>query len=321
MKYEEGIRYDALSIIKGYIELVRPHNLVASFLTTMIGILAVYVFIKLNNLAVLHTQDLSLTTALAVTTVVLIAAGGYAINDYFDADIDAINKPYRPIPSGRVKRQYALIYSLTLMALGLVASSMLGLLTLIYALFNVLLLTLYSYRIKKLGIVGNITVSYLGAASIIFGALALCEHIGYINIVSTSFIPALFAFFLLLGREIIKTVEDVKADIKKHMKTLPILLGTKKALIISIAPLILVMLLSPLPILLYNYGMTYLVLALATDAVITYVVLLIIRTLRKEGVSDDEIISLASKLRAYLKGAIFLGVLAFLLDLIIKVVI
>jgi len=318
LKYEERTSYSLISVVKGYIELIRPHNLIASLLTTVIGVLSVYVFIKYSNSITLDPQYTSLTTSLAVITVVFVAAGGYAINDYFDADIDAINKPYRPIPSGRVKRQYALIYSLILIVLGLIISSIIGMMTLLYALFNAILMVLYSYKIKKLGIIGNIVVSYLGAASIVFGALALCENIKHIGLVSTSFIPAFFAFFLLLGREIIKTVEDVKADIKKNMKTLPILLGTRKALIISIIPLTLVMSLSFLPVIFYNFGLAYLTLALITDAIIVYVILHVVRAIRRREANDEEIIALASKLRAYLKVAIFSGTLAFLLDLMIK---
>jgi len=321
LKYEERVRYNVTSVIKGYIELIRPHNLIASFMTTIIGVLSVFVFIKFSGSITLDPQYVSSIAALAVITVVFIAAGGYAVNDYFDADIDAINKPYRPIPSGRVKRQHALIYSLILMILGLVTSSIIGIITLLYALFNAALLILYSYRIKRLGVIGNIVISYLGAASIVFGALALCENIRHISLVSTSFIPAFFAFFLLLGREIIKTVEDVKADIKKNMRTLPILLGTRKALIISIIPLVLVISLSLLPVILYNYGLVYLILALITDVIIVYVILHAARTIRRREVNDEEIIALASKLRAYLKVAIFSGTLAFLLDLMIKTLI
>ena len=318
LKHKERVGYKVTSMIKGYIELIRPHNLIASFLTTIIGVLSVYAFIKLNGFITPDPQYVSSIALLAVITVVFIAAGGYAINDYFDADIDAVNKPYRPIPSGRVKRQHALIYSLILMTLGLATSSIIGIITLLYALFNAALLILYSYRIKRLGIIGNIVISYLGAASIVFGALTLCENIRHISLVSTSFIPAFFAFFLLLGREIIKTVEDVKADIKKNMKTLPILLGSKKALIISIIPLVLVVSLSFLPVILYNYGLVYLILALITDAIIVYVILHVAMTVRRREANEDEIIALASKLRAYLKAAIFSGTLAFLLDLMIK---
>ncbi|MQK95647.1 UbiA family prenyltransferase, partial [Escherichia coli] len=84
---------------------------------------------------------------LPIAVVVLIAAGGYVINDYYDAEIDLINKPFRPIPSGRVSKVEALILSLILMSLGIAFSYYVGLISFTYAVFNAVLLILYSRRL------------------------------------------------------------------------------------------------------------------------------------------------------------------------------
>jgi len=246
-----------VNTISGYLELIRPHNLIASALTSLIGNLSVLVYIK--NYYSNYNNDVLTLTMFTMLSVILIAAGGYSINDYFDAEVDAINKPYRPIPSGRVSKDHALVYSIILFTLGLIISLTLGLAPFILAFINTALLLGYSYKIKVMGIYGNIVISYLGASSILFGSLVIASHVGMLRLVWSSFIPSLFAFFLLLGREIVKTVEDVKADRIRGVKSLPALLGIRRGLIISLLPLAIVILVSPIPSILMNYGPIYIV--------------------------------------------------------------
>ncbi len=289
--------------VRGYLQLVRLHNLVATVVTTLIGYLAVAVSLG----------KYGLSPAVPLSTVVLVAAGGYAINDYFDVEVDLINKPYRPIPSGLVSRKEALVLSIILIVAGVSLATLSGPVSFIFASLNALLLVMYSYRIKELGILGNIVVSFEGAASIIYGGLALAEYEGALRYVAFTGIPALYAFLLLLSREIVKTIEDYIADAVRDVKSLPRVIGVNKSAIIAVVLLALVVALSPLPYLLVGYGTMYLILTSLTDIVIAYSMIKLVS--RKYKIEPEKV---ASRVRAYLKVAIFIGSLAFLADLVLR---
>jgi len=288
--------------IKAYVELVRIHNVVASLLTTIVGWLSVKAYVNVSVDTLLY----------AVAIVGFISSAGYVINDYFDVEVDMLNKPYRPIPSGRVSPREALALSTLLFVIGVLPSLGLGPYTMFFVLINAFVVFLYSYKVKEMGFVGNVVVSLEGAFTIVLGALAAAEKIGDINLTNLSMLPALYAFTLLLGREVVKTIEDYKADEARKVKSLPRVVGVKKASLISIALQLLVVAISPLPLLL-GYGVVYLTFALATDALIIYSVINSLNMLRS---SEPEVI--AGKVRSYLKVSIFLGILAFLGDSLLK---
>lgn len=294
--------------LKAYAELVRVHNLLASGLTTVVGYLAVLSWAK-----GLHTLRISngLNPLIPVATVTLVAAGGYAINDYFDVDVDAVNKPSRPIPSGRVSINEALGISITTIAVGVLIATIPGPISFTFAMLNSLLIVAYSYKVKELGLLGNIVVSFEGSSSIIYGGLALSESLGRLRYVAAVTLPSVYAFILLLAREVVKTIEDFRADSIRNVKSLPRVAGVDTAYNFSLALLILILLISPIPYLL-GYGVLYIALSAVTDAIILYSIMLVIRSQHR-----DEV--LAGRIRAYLKVAIFTGISAFLTDLGIQV--
>ncbi|MCD6324093.1 MAG: geranylgeranylglycerol-phosphate geranylgeranyltransferase [Desulfurococcales archaeon] len=289
--------------LKGYLQLMRPHNLVAVVITTSIGWLTV---------SALHKTHEVLNPIYPVLTVALVAAGGYVINDYFDVEVDKVNKAYRPIPSGVVGRGEALVLSLALGAAGVALSLTSGPYTFVFAAFSAALTYLYSYRIKEWGFAGNLVVAFEGAASIIYGGLASAEYVGSLTYATSSLLPALYAFLLLLGREIVKTIEDYKADELRNVKSLPRVYGVKAAAYVASLLLACVVAISALPYLM-GYGIPYLALTAGTDLILMYS----IRELMKLPRTEDPEVE-AGKLRSVLKVAIFLGSLAFLVDLLVK---
>ncbi len=287
--------------VKAYVTLTRPHNLLATVITTLIGWLTIYI----------ETRGNVINPAYPVLTVMLAAAGGYVINDYFDAEVDAVNKPYRPIPSGIVSRDEALIFSVALALAAITLSLKSGLISFVFVILNTALLYAYSYKLKELGFLGNVVVAFEGAASIIYGGLAASEPLGKLGLIYQTLLPALYAFLLLLGREIVKTIEDYRADALRNVKSLPRVLGIRCAAMVASIILLSVVAISPLPIML-GFGVVYCVLALITDIIIIHSVIMLIR-MRKESAEDT-----AARLRSYLKVAIFVGSLAFLLDMLIR---
>jgi len=152
----------------------------------------------------------------------LIAAGGYVINDYYDIKIDLINKPERVVVGKYVRRRVAMFIhiflSLVGVALGFIVSWKLAVINLLSA----ALLWLYSNQLKRLPVVGNLSVALLTGLSIYIVHLIFSE--GHAMVIAYS----LFAFCFTMIREIIKDMEDLKGDSTFGCRTLPVVIGIRK---------------------------------------------------------------------------------------------
>jgi geranylgeranylglycerol-phosphate geranylgeranyltransferase len=292
--------------VSGYIEILRIHNLLVSALAALLGIKAVYA-------GVTSTPSSITSYLLPISTVTLVAAGGYVINDYFDVDSDLINKPSRPIPSGRVSRDEALILSIILFSIGLLTSYLTGPLSLTYAVVNAFLLVMYSKHLKKRGLIGNLVVSVASANSIIYGGLATSEMIKDPILTINTLLPAFYAGVFTLMREMVKGIEDVAGDLRMNVKTLAITKGVKTASKVAILLMIIIIMISPLPYVISRYGFLYVSLALLTD-------ILLIKSVKDliKAKSDVELMKTSSRVRSYTKVAMLVGILAFLVDLIFR---
>ncbi len=286
------------SKLAAYLELTRPHNLLVSAITTAIG----YVTAAAAESAPL----LGRTLLYAVAAVVLVAAGGYVVNDYYDVETDSIVKPYRPIPSGRVSPREAYILALALLAAGVAAAVPLGAAALYFAAVNAVLVYMYSAYIKRTGLLGNILVALNSAATILMGGLAYAATRG--DMPGVVAVPALVAFLLVLGREIVKGIEDYEGDREACYFTLAVSKDPLWAARAAAALLILVAAVSVVPPILGPYRLLYDVLAAATDVLVLYSALSLLKTK-----SSYDAIKLASRLRSLLKVAFLTGGLAFLL--------
>jgi len=197
------------------------------------------------------------TLCLAALSAALVAAGGNAVNDAFDAEIDSLNRPARPIPSGRAGVVEAYLSGSALMAVGIGLGFALGWRLGCVAAAVSGLLWGYSSRLKRVILAGNAVVALCGGAAFIYGALAVHNPV-------PGAIPALFAFLIHLGREIVKDVEDLSGDRARGARTLPIAVGSRKALKIAAAALLLLAILTPLPHNLGIFGTGYLIIVLIT---------------------------------------------------------
>jgi len=169
----------------------------------------------------LNAPAFDATIALIATATFLVSAGGQAVNDYFDRDVDALRKRHRPIPSGRIKPETAYLYALLLFAAGITAAGFVSLSAAVYAAFFAVLMYAYSAALAKLKWLGNWLVALGTAAAIMFGAFVAGSYVLPIFL-------ALAAFFANAGREITKDLEDLEAD-RGHKNTLPIIAGEASA--------------------------------------------------------------------------------------------
>lgn len=158
---------------------------------------------------------------LLIWSTVLIAAGGYVINDYYDVKIDIINKPGRLVIGRSLSRRMAMFIHLFLTSAGLAASLAISINILVVNVLAAFLLWWYSNFLKRLPLAGNVAVSLLTGLSVYI--VALVFENGYDLVL----IYSLFAFFISLIREIIKDMEDMKGDKNFGCLTLPIKYGIR----------------------------------------------------------------------------------------------
>lgn len=232
----------------GFLKIIRPANAV------MAGVASVVAYL-------VATGTLVPETCLLFIVVTLITAAGNVINDYYDADIDAVNRPDRPIPSGQVSRTSALWYAVLLFGAGIAASLFTNIICIAFAVANSLLLALYAARLKSLPVAGNISVAYLSGSMFLFGG-AFAGIDGLIRLVPI----AVMTFLAMMARELLKDAEDVEGDTVGGASTLPIRIGVRKTASIAFVFVGLSALASLVPFL--WWGIPYLVLILLVDAVL-----------------------------------------------------
>jgi geranylgeranylglycerol-phosphate geranylgeranyltransferase len=203
--------------LQGLLALTRPVNAVAAGLGAPVGYL-------------IATGTLTPGVLFLVAGAGLITAAGNAINDYFDADIDRINRPDRPIPSGRVTPRGAFTLSAFLFLAGILVCIPAGPLCLAIALVNSLFLFLYAARLKRVPLAGNLAVAYLSGSLFLFGG-ALAGMVG----VDRTLALALITFLAMMSREILKASEDLEGDQAFGAVTIPAVVGVPRSSLLALS--------------------------------------------------------------------------------------
>lgn len=243
-----------------YGESIRPF-------TSILGMAGAYI-----GGIVAEAPFLSTPLLLAIIVVFLVGAGSMPFNDYFDRDVDVISHPKRPIPSKRLTPRETLYFSLLLFSLAAAISLFIN-----FICFIIILATfgfLYSYEVlfKNQGFIGNIVVAFFSSMSFTFGGIAVGNPF-------SSLLLSLITFFLFTGRELLKDVEDVKGDLLSR-KTLPMKIGEYKAVLVASIFLVVAVFLSPLPYLLNQLGIWYLITIILVDALALYIIYQNLKDLR-----------------------------------------
>lgn len=244
--------------VYAYVAEIRPVNCLMAAFAALIGI-----FVGKASL----TYGIIGPTLLAFVVVFLVTAGGNVINDYYDVAIYQVNKPRRALPSGRITRQAALFVALTLLLLGIAASVFINPMCFGLATLNAALLVLYSWKLKRSALIGNLLVGYLTGSVFLFGGAAI----------STIFIPGvlfLSATLAITSREIVKDVEDLTGDKRAGASTLPIRYGLTASLTAAALFMLAAVAISPLPFIISTLGYVYLGIVLVADVILLYGVVL-----------------------------------------------
>jgi len=220
----------------GYLRLMRPINCLMMGIAVIVG----------AALASPHNLSVSWRNLIyGFITGFALTAGSMAINDYYDREIDAVNEPNRPIPSGLIKPKEALVLASVLTAIGFVAgflTNTASALCFLTAMTSWMVSAAYATAGKRTGLLGNFLVSACVAIPFIYGNLAVTNTIE-LNVL----IFAPMVFLSNTGREITKGIVDVQGDRMRNVRTLAVLYGEKTAAVAATFFYLSAVLLSPLP--------------------------------------------------------------------------
>ena len=153
----------------------------------------------------------------------LTIASGYIINNFYDSEKDLINRPNKSQLDRLVSQKTKLKVYFTVNFIVFLLSFFVSFRAVLFFSTYIFLIWFYSHKLKKMAIVGNMTAAFL--AVLPFFAILLY----YKNIYPQIFAHANFLFLLLIIREIIKDLENIKGDIANDYQTIPVMFGESTA--------------------------------------------------------------------------------------------
>ena len=277
-----GMKTDSLSKIAAYVELSRPINGLIAFISALLG----------TMFAAGIEQVFTLQPLIVAASALLILSAGNAVNDFCDTAIDRINKPNRPIPSGRVRRRSALVFAVVLLCGGTsIGFFVNGYAVAIAALVSISLVS-YAVWLKRTPLIGNLLVGLLTGLTFIAGGVA-------VESVRGTLVPAMFAFLFTTAREIVKDIEDVEGDAKYRAQTIAVWWDKRAAVCIALGFMFAVVVFSPFPYLLGWYSWHYfVVIVFGVDIVLTYLAVRLWKDASKTN---------AARIQRWMKWDIFVG--------------
>jgi geranylgeranylglycerol-phosphate geranylgeranyltransferase len=236
--------------ITGIIQLIRPINCIVMGIAVLVGIIVAAQTFLLDGK----------TTLLGFITGFTFLAAANAVNDYYDRNIDAVNEPNRPIPSGVVKPNEALSYVFILSIIGFLTAFLTNVQCLAIAIVAWFLSMYYAMIGKSTGMFGNLIVSICVALPFIYGGFAVESGLSLILVLF-----ALMAFFSTIGREVTKGIVDVEGDKLQSVKTVAVLYGSRTAAVTAAFFYIVAVVISLFPWALREVSVWYLPIVILAD--------------------------------------------------------
>ena len=232
---------------------------------------------------------------LVISCFVILAfmAGGNSLNDFIDIEIDRTAHPERPLPKGEIAPRTARTIGISGIVIAcLLSVAMLSVIVTAVVVIAAVLMVSYEMFLKQRGFVGNITIAVLTGMIFLFGGAVVDNIWGNV-------VVAAMAALVSIGREIAKDIQDMSSD--EGRKTLPMMIGVKKASVVAAVFFILGPVLSVWPLIDQMFGWLYCIVFIA-DALFIYSAFIIFR---KADVSQKTA-----------KIAMFIALIAFVLGVI-----
>jgi geranylgeranylglycerol-phosphate geranylgeranyltransferase len=206
-------------------------------------------------------------SALGFLTGFFICAYSMVVNDVYDIEVDRVNQPDRPLPSGRLSLSLANRLSMTMLLLGIAASVLsLSIAAVAIALLYAFLSWLYNSRAKQAGLPGNLIVASSLAIPFIYGGV-----VGGGDVLGSLLLMMAFtAFSAGVGREVVKAMSDTEGDKKRGIRSVAMTRGLRAASAVGAVFFLLAVVTSWLPLILRLADTFYQLGVLVPDAIFVY---------------------------------------------------
>ncbi|MCE6990390.1 UbiA-like protein EboC [Dyadobacter sp. CY323] len=179
-----------MSTLKPYLQLTRPANLVTAIADILAG------------LAIAQFTFSDFSPAYLVLSTLGLYGGGVVMNDVFDAKLDSIERPERPIPSGKVPLRSATMLGISLLFIGILAAAMFSFLSGMIALVIAMLTVLYNRFAKHHVFLGPLTMGMCRGANLILGMSVIPESLSQWGLIAILPIAYIFAITLISQDEV-----------------------------------------------------------------------------------------------------------------------
>ncbi|MBU8934679.1 MAG: geranylgeranylglycerol-phosphate geranylgeranyltransferase [candidate division Zixibacteria bacterium] len=192
---------------------------------------------------------------LASVAAFLVCACGNCVNDLLDVEIDRVNYPHRVLAEGRLSKKFAVVVAVVCALGALIAAiSVNWSVTTVVGLALVMLIA-YNFKLKRVPLLGNVIIAVLSGLTFITGGLAI--NTAWTWELPGPLIPALFAVFLYLVREILKDVEGIDRDRRVGIRTFPQIIEPRSALATALVLFGVLVVLTIVPVLVGWFGSVY----------------------------------------------------------------
>ncbi|MEF8879128.1 MAG: UbiA family prenyltransferase [Candidatus Thermoplasmatota archaeon] len=292
--------------LKAVWELMRLEHGVMIFIAIMIGSI-----IALRGEGFPPWDNFILTFC----TALFLESSTFALNDYFDLEIDRKNERFdRPLVRGDLSPKTALYLFYIFFPLGIICSFFVNYTCFFIALITGFLAILYDFKLKRLKLLGNFYIAYVMAVPFVFGGAAVLEtNTLAFNIPASIFIVSLIAFLAGAGREIMKDVMDYEGDRDGGVKSFPSHIGIKNSNILASFFYIIAVVLSFIPFIVslfsvYHRNLYYIAFIIITDVMLVLVVSQLLLN-RKNDMGFYRKLSLV---------ALFVGLIGFLIPTLMQ---
>lgn len=211
-----------------------------------------------------HVLNLIISSAV----VLAFMAGGNSLNDHIDIEIDRVAHPERPLPMGEISPRTALIIGIFGIVIAcLLSVAMMSPAVTVIVVTAAALMVSYELFLKQRGFIGNVVIAVLTGMIFLFGGAVVGNIEG-------NYIIAAMAALVSMGREIAKDIQDMSSD--EGRKTLPMVIGVRKASIVAAVFFTLGPILSVWPLVDRMFGWPYCI-VFAADALFIYSAFIIFR--------------------------------------------
>ena len=225
-----------ISYLNNIFKIIRWKNLV------IISLSQIFIKFFFIDFFIQKDQLLNENFVILLIVTILIAASGYIVNDIYDYNLDQINKPEKVVLGKFLKSRDAIIIYMLFNSLAIVLSIFLCIkikqeIYILVFLLIIYCLWLYSKKLKKYKIIGNILIAFFISLSILNVPLFSYKNIlsddrFFVFLIISIF--SVLAFLINVKREIIKDIEDIEGDKMHKVKSLPIIFGTKKSKLVTV---------------------------------------------------------------------------------------